>query len=157
MTLSRPLIVIPGDDPIQIRNSPHLARLAPYGEIVLYPDRPADDAEKVRRVREATCLINSRSSVTWPPHVLKQLPRLRMFAICGIGTDAIDLNVARELGVDVRNLPGRTAPIVAEHALGLLLAASKRAWFQTNELKEGRWTGMQNIYLRGKTLGVIGA
>jgi D-3-phosphoglycerate dehydrogenase len=157
MTLSRPLIVIPGDDPIQIRNSPHLARLAPYGEIVLYPDRPADDAEKVRRARDAACLINSRSSVTWPPHVLKQLPQLRMFAICGIGTDAIDLNVARELGVDVRNLPGRTAPIVAEHALGLLLAVSKRAWFQTNELKEGRWTGMQNIYLRGKTLGLVGA
>lgn len=157
MNLSRPLIVIPGDDPIQIRNSPHLARLEPYGEIVLYPDRPADDAEKVRRACDATCLINSRSSVTWPPGVLKQLPRLRMFAICGIGTDAIDLNVARELGIDVRNLPGRTAPIVAEHALGLLLAVSKRAWFQTNELKQGRWTGMQNIYLRGKTLGLLGA
>jgi D-3-phosphoglycerate dehydrogenase len=151
------LIVIPGDDPIQIRNSPHLARLEPYGEVVLYADRPGDDAEKVRRARDATCLINSRSSVTWPSHVLKQLPRLRMFAICGIGTDAIDLEVAREQGVDVRNLPGRTAPIVAEHALGLLLAASKRAWFQTNELKQGRWTGMQNIYLRGKTLGLVGA
>jgi D-3-phosphoglycerate dehydrogenase len=80
-----------------------------------------------------------------------------MFAICGIGTDAIDLDVAREQGIDVRNLPGRTAPIVAEHALGLLLAVSKRAWFQTNELKQGRWTGLQNIYLRGKTLGLVGA
>ncbi|HUY87462.1 MAG TPA: NAD(P)-dependent oxidoreductase [Pirellulales bacterium] len=157
MPAPRPLIVIPGDDPIQIRNSPHLARLAPYGEVVLYADRPGDDAEKVRRARDATCLINSRSSVMWPAHVLRQLPRLRMFAICGIGTDAIDLEVARELGIDVRNLPGRTAPIVAEHALGLLLAVSKRAWFQTNELKQGRWTGMQNIYLRGKTLGLVGA
>lgn len=154
---ARPLIVIPGDDPIQIQHSPHLERLAPFGEVVMYVDRPCDDAEKIRRAREATCLINSRSSVTWPAAVLRQLPKLRMFAICGIGTDAIDLAVAREQGIDVRNLPGRTAPIVAEHALGLLLAASKRAWFQTNELKQGRWTGMQNIYLRGKTLGLIGA
>ncbi|HXT60390.1 MAG TPA: NAD(P)-dependent oxidoreductase [Pirellulales bacterium] len=157
MPTLRPLIVIPGDDPPQIQDSPHLARLAPFGEVVLYRDRPRDDAEKVRRARDATCLINSRSSVLWPADVLRQLPRLRMFAICGIGTDALDLEVARQQGIDVRNLPGRTAPIVAEHALGLLLAASKRAWFQTNELKQGRWTGMQNIYLRGKTLGLIGA
>jgi phosphoglycerate dehydrogenase-like enzyme len=157
MPSARPLIVIPGDDPLQLQNSPQLARLDAYGEVVLYRDRPADDAEKLRRTRDAVCLINSRSSITWPAHVLRQLPRLRMFAICGIGTDAIDLEVARELGIDVRNLPGRTAPIVAEHALGLLLAISKRAWFQTNELKQGRWTAMSNIYLRGTTLGLLGA
>jgi hypothetical protein len=32
----------------------------------------------------------------------------------------------------------QTAAIVAEHALGLMLAVAKRAWFQTNELKSGR-------------------
>jgi D-3-phosphoglycerate dehydrogenase len=154
---TRPLIVIPGDDPMQLQGSPQLARLRDHGEVVLYPDRPTSDAEKVRRARGATCLINSRSSVTWPADVLRQLPQLKMFAVCGIGTDAVDLEVARELGIDVRNLPGRTAPIVAEHALGLLLAISKRAWFQTNELKQGRWTATQNIYLRGKMLGLIGA
>ncbi|HVX14331.1 MAG TPA: NAD(P)-dependent oxidoreductase [Pirellulales bacterium] len=153
----RPLIVIPGDDPIQLAHSSHLARLEAYGEVVLYHDRPADDAEKLRRARDAVCLINSRSSVTWPPHIVRQLTRLKMFAVCGIGTDAIDLATARELGIDVRNLPGRTAPIVAEHALGLLLAVAKRASFQTSELKQGRWTALQNIYLRGKTLGLLGA
>ena len=157
MSSHRPLIVIPGDDPMQLAGSPQLARLEAYGEVVLYHDRPLDDAEKVRRACDAVCLINSRSSVTWPTHLLRQLTRLRMFAVCGIGTDAIDLEAARELGIDVRNLPGRTAPIVAEHALGLLLAVSKRAWFQTTELKEGRWTAGQNIYLRGKTLGLLGA
>ena len=121
------------------------------GRAALEPARRMDGIlwAGVKRARDATCLINSRSSVLWPAEVLRQLPKLKMFAICGIGTDAIDLNVAREQGIDVRNLPGRTAPIVAEHAIGLLLAISKRAWFQTNELKQGRWTGMQNIYLRG--------
>ena len=157
MSANRPLIVIPGDDPLQLAGSPQLKRLEAYGEVVLYRDRPANDAEKIGRARDAICLINSRSSVTWPAHVLRQLPRLKMFAVCGIGTDAIDLAVARELAIEVRNLPGRTAPIVAEHALGLLLAISKRAWFQTNELKQGRWNAMQNVFLRGKTLGLIGA
>src|SRR5258705_12000680 len=80
-----------------------------------------------------------------------------MVSVCGIGTDAIDLPTARELGIVVCNLPGRTAPIVAEHAFGLMFAVAKRAWFQTNELKQGRWTSKDNIYLRGKTLGLVGA
>jgi D-3-phosphoglycerate dehydrogenase len=37
-----------------------------------------------------------------------------------------------------------------------MLAAAQRAHIQTAELKAGRWTGMDNVYLRGKTLGVIG-
>jgi D-3-phosphoglycerate dehydrogenase len=46
---------------------------------------------------------------------------------------------------------------VAEHALGLMLAVARRAWFQTNELKSGRWTSLDNVYLRGKMLGLVGA
>jgi D-3-phosphoglycerate dehydrogenase len=150
-------IVIPGDDPPQLQGSPHLERLAAYGEVILYTDRPATAAEKVRRAHDAVCLINSRSAVKWPGDVLRQLPRLKMVGVCGIGTDAIDVAAARELGIAVCNLPGRTAAIVAEHALGLLFAVAKRAAFQTRELRHGRWRRCDNVLLRGKTLGLVGA
>ncbi|HEV3025608.1 MAG TPA: NAD(P)-dependent oxidoreductase [Pirellulales bacterium] len=155
--MTRPLIVIPADDPPQLQGSPHLERLRAYGEVALYADRPETVAEQVRRARDAVCLINSRSTLKWPGEALRECAKLRMISICGIGTDAIDLAHCRERGIDVRNLPGRTAPVVAEHALGLLFAVAKRAWFQTDELKQGRWNGMENVYLRGKLLGLIGA
>lgn len=154
---TRPLIVIPADDPPQLQGSPHLDRLRTYGAVVLHADRPGSPEEMVRRARDAVCLINSRSSVQWPGKLLRQLPRLRMIAVCGIGTDAIDLDVAKELGVVVCNLPGRTAAIVAEHALGLLFAIAKCAWWQTDNVKRGRWVGRDNVFLRGKTLGIVGA
>ena len=150
-------IVIPGDDPPQLQGSPHLERLESHGEVILHVDRPTTDEDKVRRAGNAVCLINSRGAVKWPGEVLRRLPRLKMISVCGIGTDAIDLETAKELGVVVSNLPGQTAPIVAEHALGLMLALAKRAWFQTNELKSGRWTSRDNVFLRGKTLGLVGA
>jgi phosphoglycerate dehydrogenase-like enzyme len=150
-------IVIPGDDPPQLQGSPHLERLKSHGKVVLHADRPATDDDKVRRVEGAVCLINSRSAVKWPGDVLRRLPRLKMIGVCGIGTDAIDVEAAKELGIMVCNLPGQTAPIVAEHALGLMLALAKRAWFQTSELKAGRWTSRDNVFLRGKTLGLVGA
>jgi phosphoglycerate dehydrogenase-like enzyme len=151
------VIVIPGDDPPQLQGSPHLERLKRHGAVVLHTDRPVTAEDKVRRAANAVCLVNSRGAVKWPGEVLRRLPRLRMISVCGIGTDAIDLEAARDRGVVVCNLPGQTAPLVAEHALGLMLAVAKRAWFQTNELKAGRWTARDNVYLRGKTLGLVGA
>jgi D-3-phosphoglycerate dehydrogenase len=150
-------IVIPGDDPPQLQGSPHLQRLEAYGRVLLYPDRPDTTDEQIRRAKDATCLINSRSAVKWPGEVLRQLPHLKHITVCGIGTDAIDLVAALERGIVVSNLPGRTAGIVAEHAFGLMFAIAKRAWFQTNELKQGRWTPGDNFYLHGKTLGLVGA
>jgi D-3-phosphoglycerate dehydrogenase len=150
-------IVIPGDDPPQLQGSPHLDRLRRYGNVILHADRPTTIEEKVRRAAGAACLINSRGAVKWPGEVLRQLPDLRLIAVCGIGTDAIDLETARRQGVVVCNLPGRTAAIVAEHAFGLMFAVAKRAWFQTNELKQGRWAARDNVYLRGKTFGLLGA
>jgi D-3-phosphoglycerate dehydrogenase len=150
------VIVVPGDDPPQLQGSPHLDRLRGYGEVRLHADRPATDEEKLARARDAVCLVNTRGAVKWPREALRALPRLRMATVCGIGTDAFDLDAARELGIVVCNIPGKTAPIVAEHAFGLMLAAAKRAHFQTAELKAGRWTRMDNVYLHGRTLGLLG-
>ena len=150
-------IVVPGDDPVQIAGSPHLERLKPYGEVILYSDRPTNLEEKIARAGDAHILINTRSAVTWPAEALRALPKLRMITTCSIGTDGIDLKTTQELGIVVCNQPGRTAPIVAEHAVGLMFACAKRAAFQTSELKAGRWTRMENVLLRGKTLGIVGA
>jgi phosphoglycerate dehydrogenase-like enzyme len=149
-------IAIPGDDPPQLQGSPHLERLRRFGEVALFADRPADDDEKVRRAAGATCLINSRSAVKWPGAVLRRLPNLRMITVCGIGVDAIDLDAARELGIVVCNVPSRTASIVAEHALALLLASARRVVYQTQQLRRGEWRTRDNICLQGKMLGVVG-
>ena len=149
-------IVIPGDDPPQIQGSPHLERLEEAGEIILYTDRPATEAEKIRRVADADVMINSRGIVKWPAEALRQLPKLKMVSTCSIGTDMFDLEVARECGIAICNQPGRTAPVVAEHTIGLIFALSKRAAYFTGEIKAGRWPRLDSFYLQTKTLGIIG-
>ncbi len=156
MTDSRPIILVPGDDPPQIQGSPHLDRLREHGEVVLYDTRPTDSAEKLARAWEATIIINSRGQVQWSGDLIRQLPNLRMMTVCGIGTDAIDLAAARERGVVVCNIPGRTAPVVAEHAFALMLAVSRRLAIQTIEMKQGKWPRILSTSLLGKTLGVVG-
>lgn len=149
-------ILVPGDDPVQIAGSPQLDRLKPCGEVKLYSTRPQSTAEKIARARDFEIIINTRGIVTWREAELRELPRLRMIATCSIGTDMIDLKVAKEQGIVVSNLPGRTAPVVAEHLFGLMFALAKNAAFQTAELKAGRWTRRMNTLLQGKVLGIVG-
>ena len=150
------VIVIPGDDPPQISGSPHLDRLRSVAEVILYQERPNNAQEKIERVRVADIMINTRSMVTWPAEVLYALPKLKMIATCTAGVDSIDMCAVKELGITVCNQPGRNAPAVAEHMFGLMLSVAKNAVYQTQQLKKGVWGESKNIYLRGKTLGIIG-
>ena len=149
-------IVAPGDDPPQVQGSDHMKRLEPYGDLIFYADRPASMDEKISRVIDADVILNSRGAVTWLEDDLRQLPQLRMITTCGVGTDSIDLKTASDMGIVVSNQPGRTAPVVAEHMIGLMFAIAKRAYYQTAQIKSGTWMRMDNVFLRGKTLGVIG-
>lgn len=155
-TSDRVKIVVPGDNPPQIQGSPHLERLEPYGDVTLYTNRPDSFEEQIDRTKDADIIMNTRGIVTWYAEALKQVPKLRMIATCSIGTDMLDLDAARELGVVICNQPGRTAPVVAEHGFGLMFAAAKRSAYMTAEVKSGGWPRMDNIYLQGKTLGIIG-
>ena len=122
--MDRVKILVPGDDPPQIAGSPQLDRLAPCGEVTVHETRPADKAEQVERARGFDVIINSRGAVSWRAGELQALPDLRMITTCSIGTDMIDLDVARQRGIVVSNQPGRTAPVVAEHMLGLLFTVA---------------------------------
>ena len=149
-------IVVPGDDPVQIAGSPHLEQLKPYADIDLHTDRPQSSEEKIRRAKEADIIINTRGVVAWGAEDFKQLPKLKMITSCSIGTDMFDLKAAKDQGIIICNQPGRTAPVVAEHMFGLMFAAAKRAAFFTAGMKAGKWLRMDNIFLQGKVLGIVG-
>jgi D-3-phosphoglycerate dehydrogenase len=125
-------------------------------ETCLHDDNPAGPAEQVERLRNADILLNSRGHLTWPGALLEQLPRLRLVTTCSIGIDSIDVAAAARLGITVCNVPGRTAQVVAEHALALMLGIARRVAQTTAELKAGQWSAQYNTFLRGKMLGIVG-
>lgn len=149
-------VVVPGDDPPQIADSPALDRLAGRAEVVVHRDRPASDEEKLARVQDAQIILNSRSAITWREPEFARLPKLGLIATCSVGTDAIDLAAAKERGIVVSNQPGVNAPFVAEHMFGLMFAVAKQAAVQTAALKAGRWLLPTNVMLQGKRLGIVG-
>jgi D-3-phosphoglycerate dehydrogenase len=86
----------------------------------------------------------------------KALPRLRVVAKYGVGTDAIDLAAAAALGVPVGNCPGGNHVAVAELAIGLMIAIARSIPQEDALVKRGEWKRLPGRELAGKTLGILG-
>ncbi len=153
---NRPLIVVPSDDPAQCQGSPRMAELEAVADLKIFPTRADSFDEQIERAQGATVIINSRSYLEWREDAFNLLPDLRFISVCGIGTDSIDLDAARDHGITVSNIPGKTAPVVAEHAFGLMFAAAKRAAWYTEMTRKGEWVKQDGVFLGDKTVGIVG-
>src|SRR6266581_4750266 len=87
-------------------------------------------------------------------------PSLRLHQLLSAGYDDVDLEAARRAKVPVSNNGGANAISVAEHAMMLMLAVSRRVIWQHGNVSGGRWRGngpAPRMYeLNDKTLGIVG-
>ena len=71
--------------------------------------------------------------------MLEQLPRVKVVAINGVGTDAVDLAYCRERGLPVTATLGALTEDVADLALGLLIAACRNLCAGDRFVRDGQW------------------
>ena len=91
--------------------------------------------------------------------IVAALPALEIIAINGIGTDAVDLQWARERSVRVTTTPDVLTDDVADMALALLLAMARRICFADRFVRAGSWpSGGVPLATKvsGKRLGIFG-
>jgi lactate dehydrogenase-like 2-hydroxyacid dehydrogenase len=71
--------------------------------------------------------------------LLERLPNLRVVAVNGVGTDAVDLAYCRERGLPVTATLGALTEDVADLALGLLIAACRNLCAGDRFVRDGQW------------------
>jgi hydroxypyruvate reductase len=88
------------------------------------------------------------------------LPALEIIAINGIGTDAVDLEHARQRRIRVTTTPDVLTDDVADLAIALLLATARQLCVGDRYVRAGRWEKRENLPLArrvsGKKLGILG-
>ena len=89
-------------------------------------------------------------------NVLRNAKTLKIIVRCGTGLDSVDLDVARELGIDVFNTPNAPARAVAELTIGHMLNALRHISATDQSLREGSWTPTMGSLLGTKKVGLIG-
>ena len=95
---------------------------------------------------------------------LRALPDLRFIAIAATGMNNVDLDVAAELGIGVKNVAGYSTYSVAEATLTFALSLFKNTAYFDNYFKSGAYAATEDIFhfgrpvrqLRGSKWGIIG-
>jgi len=87
---------------------------------------------------------------------LAAAPRLRVVARHGVGVDSVDLEAAGRRGIVVTNTPGANAEAVADHAVGLMLAALRHLAAGIEAARGGASFPPRGRELGALTVGLVG-
>jgi len=149
-------IVIPDDFPKAMSETKAEEKLRTLGEVHIYRDKAKTEEELIQRIKESEVVVNIRAYTRLTRPVLASCPKLRLISIWGTGTDNVDLEAARKLGMTVANTPGANALSVAEHTMGLLLSLARQIPYLDWEVHAGKWPRVEMVQLSGKILGLLG-
>jgi len=112
---------------------------------------------RVEGVEGLLCLLSEKID----REVMDRAPSLKVIANYAVGTDNVDLALAKERGIGVCNTPGVLTETTAELAFALLLSLSRRIVEGDKFVREGRFTGWEPDLLLGRDIfgaqvGVVG-
>lgn len=91
--------------------------------------------------------------------LVDRLPNLSLIACFTSGYEAIDMDACRARGLEVSHAPGVNHEDVADHALGLILAARRQILTGDQAVRAGTWRADDKIItpsMAGARLGVVG-
>ena len=131
-----------------------IARAADAGHKVVRGPAHHDLAELGPLLAGADAWIAGTGPVT-SDH-LDAAPGLRIVARYGVGTEAVDLEAAAARGIPVTNTPGANADAVADHAVGLMLAALRTIPDGDRRVRAGDWSVRRGRELGAATVGIVG-
>jgi D-3-phosphoglycerate dehydrogenase len=82
--------------------------------------------------------------------------KLRAAVKWGVGTDNVDMQAARRLGIAVTNTPGMFGADVADVAMGYVIGLARQTFGIDREVRRGGWPKPGGVSLRGKRVGLVG-
>lgn len=130
------------------------------GEVVVH-DRTAQ-LDVVRRAKDAEVVLTNKTILDG--FILNLLPKLKYIGVLATGYNVVDLDVARQRGIVVTNIPAYSTQSVAQMAIAHLLNITQRVAHYAHEVHNGVWSAQPDfcywntplIELAGKKIGIVG-
>ena len=99
-----------------------------------------------------------RSRISIDKDFIDKCKNLKFIARIGSGIENIDVDYAKQKGIQIISTPEGNSNAVGEHALGMLLSILNNINSSNSEVKKGIWNRESNrgIELNNKTVGLIG-
>lgn len=123
-----------------------------------------DKKDVIKRAKDAEVILTNK--VVLDAATLGKLPKLKLICVTATGMNNIDLEAAKKLKIEVKNVANYSTNAVAQHTLMFALAMLGKLRYYGKYTRSGKWSksdifthiyGKQEIYeLDGKNWGIIG-
>ena len=137
-----------------------LDSITSLGEYTAYENTTKEQV--VERLKGADVAITNK--VVIDGDAMRQLPDLKLICVAATGMNNVDLESAKELGIEVRNAVGYSTTSVAETTLASALALARNIVYFDEYFHDGRYSKADRAFcydrftfeIRGKRWGIIG-
>jgi phosphoglycerate dehydrogenase-like enzyme len=125
-------------------------------DVAIFEDVPKSRHEIIKRIKNAE--IITANYIDIDKSIIDACPMLKYIVVPAVGYDWVDVDYAASKGIGVVNCPTHNASAVAEYAIGLLFAVTRRIAYANGSLARGGWspTVFTGVEVSGKRLGLIG-
>ena len=130
------------------------------GDLEVYPRTEFN--EILTRIKDADIVLTNKTPLK--KETLNECNSLKMIGVLATGYDVVDIQVAKQIGIVVCNVPGYGTQSVSQFAFALLLEICCQVGHHSQKVKEGKWIqssdwcfwDMPLIELNQKVMGIIG-
>ena len=137
-----------------------LTKITSLGEYVAYENTPKEAV--VERLKGADVAITNK--VVIDGEAMRQLPDLKLICVAATGMNNVDLETAKELGIEVKNAVGYSTTSVAETTIASALALARNIVYFDEYFHDGRYAKADRAFcydrltfeITGKRWGIIG-
>jgi glycerate dehydrogenase len=128
--------------------------------ITLYPTSTEEEVDE--RIAGAEFILTNKLNISRAR--MRAVPGLRFIGLTATGTNNVDLEAAKELGIAVCNIRDYCTTSVAQHVLGAILLLTHRFREYGQAAVDGTWSRSEQFTvpgapireLTGKVLGIVG-
>lgn len=131
-----------------------------FGDFVSYQTTTCH--QTVERIIDAEIIITNK--VVIDAQVMEQCKSLKLICVAATGMNNIDLEYAKQKGIEVKNVSGYSTESVAQQTFAMLLSLTNHVNYYSNYVQSGTYS-QSSIFtlvdnpifeLNNKTLGIIG-
>lgn len=121
---------------------------------------PMTQTQLIERAKQVNAVL-SLGADKIDKHFFSECSHLDIVAQFAVGYDNIDVTEATKVGIPVSNTPDVLSDATADIAFGLMIAVSRKMFFQHKSIIKGEWKQFEPLKnlgqeLYGKTLGIFG-
>ncbi|WP_457746859.1 D-2-hydroxyacid dehydrogenase [Sulfurimonas sp.] len=131
-----------------------------FGDVEVYQKTSVDETQK--RIKDANVVVTNKVVIT--KEQMQNSSELKLICVAATGVNNVDLQAAKELGIEVKNVAGYSTDSVVQHTFSMLFYLMGHSFYYDKVVKSkeysnsGLFTDVSHPFfeIKGKTWGIIG-